>query len=248
MKKYSRSDGSFDYLDAQDIFYHWNTLFENVQGVTKHKGITSKVIKSTFGKYFTLLEVIAETLRNYTVEEIKDAITLYHDTLTDDSHFYNHKYSLAEFLHYGNRNGTGYVYFINKPKKPYKKTTEDVVESMRKLFKPITEDWDKDNIFDSNRQTYYGFPMDSIKNWKSRKKDVDLLLHIFDNGGIKIKDKLIPKTKWEFSDKWQLELAIAGMIYHRKDLDQKMKDDLKKYFLIWQQLMKGITRWSEIKR
>jgi hypothetical protein len=245
MKNFSRSDGSLDYLDAQNLFNHWNELFENVQGVPKHKSIMSKVIKTSFHRYFTLLEVVMETLKNYSVDEIKDAITLYYNTLTDDSHFYSHKYSLAEFLHYGNRNGTGFIYFINK--KPYKKTTEDVVESIRKLFKPITEEWDKDNILDKKRQTYYGFPIDSIKNWKSRKNDVDLLLTLFEKGGTKVKDRIIPKDEWEFSDKWQLELAIAGMIYHRKELDQKLRDDLKKYFLIWQQIMKGVTKWSEIR-
>jgi predicted DNA-binding transcriptional regulator len=246
LKNFSRADGAFDFLDTQNIFNHWNELFADVQGVPKHKSLTSKVIKNAFGRYFTLAAIISETLRNYSVDEIKDAITLYHDTLTDESHFYNHKYSLAEFLHYGNRNGTGYMYFLNKPKKPYKKTTEDVVESIRKLFKPVTEEWDKDNILDTNRQTYYGFSMDSIKNWKSRKFDVDLLLKIFSRGGIKIKGKLIPKTDWEFSDKWQLELAIAGMLYHRKELNQELRDDLKKYFLIWQKLMKGVTKWTEM--
>jgi hypothetical protein len=246
MKNFSRRDGAFDFLDTQNIFNHWNELFKDVKGIPKHKSLTSKVIKNAFGRYFTLASIISETLRSYSVDEIKDAITLYHDTLMDESHFYNHKYSLSEFLHYGNRNGTGYMYFINKPKKPYKKTTEDVVESIRKLFKPTTEEWDEDNILDTKRQTYYGFSMDSIKNWRSRKNDVDLLLKIFERGGIKIKDRRVPKDEWKFSDKWQLELAIAGMLYHRKELDQALRDDLKRYFLIWQKLMKGITKWSEM--
>lgn len=247
-KKYSRSNGSFNFLDEQVIYNHWNTLFINIKDIPKHKSLSSKVIKNSFGKYFTLSTIIAEALRNYSVEELKDAITLYHALLTNPEHFYSHRYSLAEFLHYGNRNGTGYAYFIHKPKQIYKKTTDDVIESIRKLFKPITESWEPNNILDTKRNTYYGFPLNAIKNWKGRKYDLELDFKIFEKGGIQSGKKFIPKTEFELTNIWCVEVVIAGMLFHRKELTQDLKDDLKKYFLIWQQLNRGVILWKEIKK
>jgi predicted double-glycine peptidase len=234
----TRKDGNFNFLDEQVIFNHWNEIFRDIKEITKHKDLSSKVIKNAFGRYFTLSSIIAETLRNHSVDEIILAITAYHDILTQPGTYYTHKYSLGQFLHYGNRNGTGYVTFLNKKVKP-KKTTEEVVESIRRLFKPTTEEWDKNNILDPRRQTYYGFPLPSIKNWKDRKSDLDFTINLIGkevtlSGSDK---KIIPRPAWEFSDIWSLELVMAGMIYHRKDLNQENKNDLKRYCRLWMKVL-----------
>jgi hypothetical protein len=215
-----------DLSDANQIMNHWNEIFKDVK-ITKHESINSKILKpKDSNDYLRLHEIISTVLKSHSTATIIEAISNYFTVITSDNYYYLTKHSLGKFLFH-----RYYEKFLseNKPLTQLQKPDSDI----SKMFKPKTETYDQ--IYDKKNQKYYGFSMSVIRNWKGRRSDLDFYIKLIGNE-VKLSgsDKMItPKPEWEFSDVWLLELVIAGMIFHFKDLSSDDKQSLNRYFQLW---------------
>ena len=69
-----------------DIFNHWNS-----QNIQRHNELTDEISKT-----------IDKTLKKYSLEDIKTAITRYGIIYHDETHFFNYKWTLTKFLSQSN--------------------------------------------------------------------------------------------------------------------------------------------------
>ena len=103
----------------------------------------------------------------------------------------------------------------------FKNFTSEGINKYRKKsnspsFSPITENYNKNMVYDSTKKTYYGFKLTKIHNYKERKKDLDSYLKTND---------------LNFTYFCELELVIAAIIFFRKREVNLL--DLHRYFNLW---------------
>lgn len=159
-------------------------------------------------RWFTVSEIITYALESHSPEQIISAIDNYAKAKSKI------KMNLGQFL-YDNI---------------YQKYLSD------NLFRPRTVFYDENNVFANNK--YYGFELETIKNWKSRGSDLECQIKLIEKGVATLNGKVIKEYKWEFSDVWTLEGVIMGMLYHKKQLTPEEDKKLKDYLSLWHRLEK----------
>ena len=181
------------YTHISEIFEHWNN-----RDIIKHQELTDTIKKK-----------ITRTLELITSEELKKSIDAYSDILKSQEYFFDHKWSLSDFLGRGiskigleERKGFWMFTDENKPYQTFKRyKSEDKFTTIKAKFKPITTKYIPQKLLINN--TYYGFEIDMINNTE-RLHDVK---------------ERIRKSKHTYSTFWELEVVIAGLIFRRKHED-----------------------------
>jgi len=203
---------------SERILQCWNETFSNKREIKKHTKITSKVLKVknrlTLESYWkTLDSVIQEAFfLGFSEKDLIESITNYKLVIGDPkTYYYSVNWELAKFIYSGLHGDSGFVKFLGK-NKPFEK-----LRYRRKKidFHPITEKYDPQKVFNVLTQTYFGFPLDKIKNFKLRKKYLDSFLDENHN-------------ELNFTYFCELELQIAAFLFNHTT------EDFEKYLDLWE--------------
>jgi len=193
--------------EMNKIFDYWNSI--SYKGFTKHQSITSSICKDkkNIKKSYTLAHVLQNVLKKYDSDVIIRGINTYLKIFISDKYWYSYQWSsLSDFL----TSDKGLQQFLpnNKPKELFIKKEYlcdiDVIEGLRKKFKPITKPYSQSNLLDKLKNTYYGFPTDSLT-------DVNYIYSLEVDIKERFKDNNMSYGYFEW-----LEMVIASNFFRRK--------------------------------
>lgn len=116
---------------VKEIFDFWN-----LQDIIKHKELTDNIVK-----------VIDKTLKEYSVEQVKEYIERYSKVIKNKEYFFKAKWTLTEFLKQKNAmpdfkdDGSKWINYKNRNKKyhKYEERTEYKKEDLDKLYDKIED-------------------------------------------------------------------------------------------------------------
>jgi len=183
--------------------------------------IFSEWNKSNLSKHYringNMEEKVKQSLLYFSTEQIISAIRNYNEIVNDDKYYFKYKWTLVEFLSRGSsKQGLakcgGFQRFLpeNNPhfnfliEKPPIETPLSEVDKMKNEFNPITVTYQKHNLLDKTRNTYFGFETDRLKD--SRLMQSNLADVKWSYG----------RNEFNYGDfKW-LEEIIASIYFNRK--------------------------------
>lgn len=209
----------------EEIFNFWMS-----KRLMKHKKFTTEMKKA-----------ITRAINDgFTEHQLKDAINNYDLILNDQSYLFSYKWNLADFLvrgltDHGVENIKGFRIFLSE-NEPFKNLTRNrilsEVDLLKEKFKPITSEYSIQNLLDTENETYYGFPLERIKNNKLMKEYIADIKDYYNN------------DRMEYGHFIWLETAIASMFFHRKSgCDTEL---LKALMSVWEDL-KSVFKRTAIK-
>lgn len=187
--------------DCEEILQRWNDY-----SITVALSITK-----------ALRIALDELVQVCSLADFYTAMDNYAKIVVDEQYYFKHKYSLETFISAGLKKNKGFVHFLDA-NEPFIRFRESKEEKPI-IFTPVTERYNQSKKADFERNTYYGFDIDSIKTIDSRMDDVDYMLS---------KDKI----KWTFGKFWALEMCIASLLFKRKTDPQP--DKLSMYMEAWE--------------
>lgn len=109
------SNNSIKEKEKETIYSHWNS-----KKIIVHKKMTSEIVKA-----------IDKALKNYSVNEIVQAINNYSQVINDNNYFFNYKWSLKNFLTRSNgisnftSEGSTYINYLTELKKSNKQNSNN---------------------------------------------------------------------------------------------------------------------------
>lgn len=121
---------------VKEIFDFWN-----LQDIIKHKELTDNIVK-----------VIDKTLKEYSVEQVKEYIERYAEVINSKDYFFKTKWTLIEFLKQKNAmpdfkdDGSKWINFKNRPKKY--QTFGNERQYTKEQIDKITNDFDNMDNWD----------------------------------------------------------------------------------------------------
>lgn len=202
--------------EEKELFNYWNSSASD-SSLTVHKSIFSKC-RVSGKKTEKLLYSIRESLEKYSVIEIKKSIKNYMTVFNDDTSFYDHKFSLAQFL----TSEKGLSKFLpSEILNAFKKETDSFGNIIKK-FKPICHQYDTKNVFNKDKGTYYGIDTEYyLKDPFYRLDNIEFMI----------------KNKMEFSFDvfWSLEVVIAGFLWNRSRDKEKHLDKVTELVNLWEE-------------
>jgi len=165
----------------------------------------------------TMKGLFDKVLEHFTLEQIISAIRNYGEVVNSDKYYFSYKWSLVQFLSRGiSKQGMaeckGFQMFLseNEPHKQFLIKKDSFVKSisevdkMKNEFNPITVTYQKHNLLDKTRNTYFGFETDRLKD--SRLMQSNLADVKWSYG----------RNEFNYGDfKW-LEEIIASIYFNRK--------------------------------
>jgi len=198
---------------AVKIFNHWNDSFRDVKGVTCHKSLTTRCFL-TNKKTMPLLDIIKKQLKIYSIDDIIEGVANYRSILISDRYFYDiRSWTLGRFL--TDKRGLDTFITKNDPFSKFKKNMPDEFDSIRKEFNPVTVRFERQKLLDKDRNTYFGFPTEDVKN--------DYMLNTYINHIFKAEKN----GKFMYGNFVMVETAVAAFLFKRD------KQALKKVFKLW---------------
>lgn len=186
---------------CEEILKRWNDY-----GITVALSVTKE-----------LRYLFDELVQVCSIADLYAAMDNYAQIVSSDGYFFKHKYTLSSFIGAGLKSNKGFVHFLpaNEPFTKFRDNTEEDV-----YFDPVTERYDRGKKADFDKNIYYGFDIQIIKDASERREEMDYML----SKGI---------TKWNFGKFWTLELCIASLLFTRKTDPQPEK--LKLYMDVWKE-------------
>ena len=152
--------------------------------------------------------IINKTLEIHSSEDIISAIRNYSEIIKSDAYFFGYKWTLQDFLKrglskYGADNKKGFVQFLSE-NKPFVKFCRgdppSEIDIIRREFMPLTSEYNPRNLLDKERNTYFGFETDRLRNSELMNE------YIYDlKQGVK-----------DFGDFCWLEETISSILFNRK--------------------------------
>uniref|UniRef100_A0A6M3XBY6 Uncharacterized protein n=1 Tax=viral metagenome TaxID=1070528 RepID=A0A6M3XBY6_9ZZZZ len=196
--------------DFDEILEYWNS-----REIIIHKKISNLGIKK-----------ILSTISFLGIDRLKEAIKNYSLVLKDERFYFNYKWHLADFCIRGmSKEGLelkkGFWMFLpeNKPFQRFSANGKEI-NPYEEEFRPITSTYDKFNVLDTSRSTYYGFDINLIKSPTVIIND--------------IKDRLVLGLKLTRTDFKDIELIVASYMFRRKSDPQPKK--LEGWLEVWRRL------------
>jgi hypothetical protein len=228
-KKEKKIQPEFD-IEVQSIFNFWNSL-----DLTKHKELTT-------GLQFT----INNALGYVSEEKLKQTITNYSEIVKSDLYFFKYKWSLADFLTRGLsagglENKKGFWMFLpeSNPFEQFAKTKSIITNAngnVSSIFDPMTLLYDKKKILDIERQTYYGYDLNEVKEENHMNViylryyiNKDLGFPVFDFEAFCILERVIIQFLWKRNhDEWKDNEEFKKRMIEYLELWNEKKLEFKK--------------------
>lgn len=197
--------------------------------LTIHQNIHSKCTVSLpdnkdNAKSIPIIDIISEFLDAYSVNEFKTAIDNYYTVYISNikgEKVYWYKVvwkNIGSFIYSGVHRNTGFKSLLDLNKL---KIHSSEIDQLRLEFKPISKKYSFGNIFDTERQTYYGFDVDKLRNQSLMWEYEEDVRENYNNGTF----------KWGYF--CFLEELIASIFLNRKSgYDMEL---LKALMSIWRE-------------